>query len=282
MGRSIATRRTLAVVAGLLAVVGLGIAHAQGDLSGRWAPVLQEDWPERLPGPELGDYSGLPLSEAGRAYADNWSAARFSLPEHQCRSHTSPYITRSPIFMHISDEVHPLTKSVERIVIDINNFEQRRVIHMDGREHPSPNARHTWQGFSTGRWEGNMLTVTTTHIKHGYHRRNGVPQSDRTTLTEHFIRHGDLLTHVSVTTDPVFLTEPLVKSQHFLLNNTLHGQSLWTWPCEVAVEVYEPDGRVPQFFPGENPNLNEIEFYRLPPEAFRGGSETLYPGFIER
>ena len=34
------------------------------------------------------------------------------------------------------------------------------------------------QGFSTGRWEGNMLPVETTHIKHGYHRRNGVPQSD--------------------------------------------------------------------------------------------------------
>jgi len=40
--------------------------------------------------------------------------------------------------------------------------------------------------------------VTTTHIKQGWHRRNGVPSSDRITLVEHFIRHDDHLTHVTV------------------------------------------------------------------------------------
>ena len=35
---------------------------------------------------------------------------------------------------------------------------------------------------------------------------------------EHFIRHGNYLTHITVITDPVYLTEPLVKSQHFVLN----------------------------------------------------------------
>ena len=53
-------------------------------------------------------------------------------------------------------------------------------------------------GFSTGHWDGNILTVYTTHIKQGWHRRNGIPSSDMITLTEHFIRHGDHLTHVSV------------------------------------------------------------------------------------
>ena len=36
-----------------------------------------------------------------------------------------------------------------------------RTIYMDGRPHPSENAPHTWQGFSTGEWEGDMLKVTT-------------------------------------------------------------------------------------------------------------------------
>jgi len=34
-------------------------AFAQVDFSGNWAPLYHEDHPERLPGPELGDYFGV-------------------------------------------------------------------------------------------------------------------------------------------------------------------------------------------------------------------------------
>ena len=50
----------------LLAVACATPAFAQADFSGHWAPLFHEDRPERLPGPELGDYLGIPLSEAGR------------------------------------------------------------------------------------------------------------------------------------------------------------------------------------------------------------------------
>src|SRR3712207_8044652 len=40
-----------------------------------------------------------------------------------------------------------------------------RTIWMDGRSHPPANALHTWEGFSTGRWDGDVLTVETTHLK---------------------------------------------------------------------------------------------------------------------
>ena len=73
---------------------------------------------------------------------------------------------------------------------------------MDGRPHPPEHAPHTWMGFSTGRGTATCSIVETTHIKQGWHRRNGVPQSDRTTLTEHFIRHGNILTHIAVITRP--------------------------------------------------------------------------------
>ena len=73
-----------------------------------------------------------------------------------------------------------------------------RTIHLDGRPHPPDEAAHSWQGFSTGVWEGNMLTVTTTHLKENYLRRNGIPRSDQATATEHWIRHSDYLTVVTV------------------------------------------------------------------------------------
>ena len=60
-----------------------------------------------------------------------------------------------------------------------------------------------------------MLTVETTHIKMSFIQRNGVPHSDNATLTEHFIRHGDWLTVVSVVYDPAYLEEPLMRSSNW-------------------------------------------------------------------
>ena len=43
-------------------------ASAQVELSGVWQPRYHEDQPERIPGPELRDYLGLPINEIGRAH----------------------------------------------------------------------------------------------------------------------------------------------------------------------------------------------------------------------
>ena len=65
---------------------------AQIDLSGDWAPLYHEDGPERLPGPELGDYLGLPLNDAGRLRANSYDGDRISVvQEYQCRPHSSDY-----------------------------------------------------------------------------------------------------------------------------------------------------------------------------------------------
>ena len=61
---------------------------------------------------------------------------------------------------------------------------------LDGRVDPPEYALHTAMGFSTGKWEGDKLVVTTTHLKEGWIRRNGVPRSDRAVVTEYFICHG--------------------------------------------------------------------------------------------
>ena len=120
--------------------------------------------------------------------------------------------------------------------------------------------------------------MTTTHIKQGWHRRNGIPSSDLITLTEHFIRHGDHLTHVTVVTDPVYLTQPLVKSQDFTLNVSTAGiggggiTTGWLYPCEYVDEAPGLDPHaVPSFMPGENPFTTEFAAkYKIPPEAALG------------
>lgn len=54
-------------------------ALAQNDFSGEWAPIYHESSVERLPGPELGDYTELPLNDEARLRADSWDADRISV-----------------------------------------------------------------------------------------------------------------------------------------------------------------------------------------------------------
>jgi hypothetical protein len=271
----------------LLAACGLLLtapAYAQADLAGIWQPRFHEDQPERLPGPELGDYLGLPINESARRHAESWDPSRITLPEEQCRVHTSPYIHRGPLNMRIFPEKDPKTQQTIAIKIYISTYEQTRTVWMDGRPHPGPNAPHTWMGFSTGKWEGDMLTVRTTHIKQNWVRRNGLPQSDRATMTDHFIRNGDILTHISVTSDPVYLTEPLVKSENYVLSPRELPQQNWLWVCLPVVEIADrPEGEVPAYMPGENPFLGEFrKRHNLPEVATRGGAETMYPEFAQK
>ena len=69
----------------LLIAVHVAPVWAQVDFSGEWAPRFWEDQPERVPGPELGNYLGIPINEAARMRGDTWDAAIQPLPEWQCR-----------------------------------------------------------------------------------------------------------------------------------------------------------------------------------------------------
>ena len=53
---------------------------AQLDLSGEWNPLFTEDQPERIPGPEIGDYLGLPINDAARMRGEIWDASLHSTP----------------------------------------------------------------------------------------------------------------------------------------------------------------------------------------------------------
>ena len=223
-------------------------AFAQHDLSGEWSARYHEDQEHRIPGPALGDYTGLPLNDAGRLKADSWDASILALREHQAKPHPSTYSLRGPANIRIRKEVDPVTQ--ETIAYELfGTFGQAtRLIWLDGRPHPPPYAAHTWAGFSTGVWEGDMLTVTSTHFKAGWIQRNGVAHSDRATMTEHFIRHGDLLTVISVVYDPIYLEEPFVRSSNWVLNP---GQEISRTQFDVVDEVAgRPKGYVPHYLPG--------------------------------
>jgi hypothetical protein len=97
-------------------------------------------------------------------------------------------------------------------------------------------------------------------------------------LTEHFIRHGDVLTIISVASDPVYLEEPLMRTTNYLLDL---GQQLEPIHGEIVDEIAgRPDGYVPHHLPGANPQLREFAARMgLPFEATRGGRDSTYPEY---
>jgi hypothetical protein len=269
-------------------VLALGIilssrhAFAQISLVGEWSPRYHEDQPDRIPGPELGDYTGLPINQAARVAAETWDAARLTLKEHQCKVHNAPYIFHGPMQMRISEVTDPATQQVSAFKIYINTYEQERTIWMDGRPHPPEWAPYTWMGFSTGKWEGDILTVYTTHIKQEWVRRNGIPNSEHSTMIEHFVRHGGIMSHVVWWNDPVYLSEPLIRSEEFVLNDRSGGN--WLWPCEYVDEIVDrAHSAVPHYLPGKSPFLGEFAYkYGVPLDAANGGAETIYPEYLEK
>jgi hypothetical protein len=274
-------RRAL-VVAGAVFLLGAAAstASAQTDLSGIWAPLFHEDQPERIPGPEIGDYAGLPITDAARLRAETWDASLLTLPEHQCKPHPSTYGFRGVGNLRIWNVVDPATQQLVSVRTHIQWQEQEREIFMDGRAAPPDFAAHTWQGFSRGHWEGSVLVVETDHLKAGWVRRNGLPLSDRARMTERFIRHGTILTHVSIVEDPYYLSEPLIKTNGFQLTTDL---TMAPYPCESVIEVPRADGEVPHILPGQNRYWDDYAAkYHLPIDATRGGAPTALPEFMKQ
>ena len=255
----------------LLAAVLAGIpSFAQVDLSGVWADRITEDSYERSGGPPLGDYQGIPLNDAGRMKADSHDHSEWSLPEFQCRPHPAPYQWRALGAVRISEEIDPVSRELTAFHLEyLRSME--RLIYMDGRPHPPEYAPHSWSGFSTGKWDGNMLVVTTTHIKGAYLRRNGASFSDKATMMEYITRHGDYLLVTMIITDPVWLEEPLIQTTNYELDP--HTQLAY-YPCTVSEENISK--AVPHFLPGQNPNLGADD---IPAEAARGGAASTYPEY---
>ena len=263
-----------------MVVLGLGApAFAQVDLSGTWASRLHEDWMERWPGPDAGDLTGLPINAAAVARAQSYSPSMLALPERQCLFYGPSYTQIGPFGLVIWAEADPVDGDVVAWKTSGAVDKTPRTIWMDGRSHPSPSAGHTFSGFSTGRWEGATLVVTTTQMKAGPLRRNGVPTSDEAVMTEHIARYEDTLTILSIIDDPVYLEEPYVLSRTYQ-EDPETVIALYPSPCTPAVEAPGlARDAVPHYLPGENPFQGQMQRYGLPPEATQGGAATLYPDF---
>ena len=243
------------------------------DFSGEWTEIAHEI--ERAA--DLYDYSGIPYNAAGRMRADTGDISDWSIPEFVCRPHPGIYNWYHGGGVRITKEIDPISRELVAYHVQFLRALDRP-IYMDGRPHPPEYAPHTWAGFSTGRYDGNTLVITTTHLKESYIRANTALFSEKATATEYLTLDGDIMTATTLLDDPAYLEEPYIQSLSFRRN--LH-QELPYFPCTVGVENVQEG--FPHFLPGKNPYIADAaKKLGLPVDAVKGGKETLYPEYREK
>ncbi|MEQ1886951.1 MAG: MBL fold metallo-hydrolase [Bryobacteraceae bacterium] len=285
------TLSTRSLCAALLAAILSPAAFSQGgpgfptDLSGEWRRLTNhEDAHERGPGPDPGEYWGLPLNDAERMRADSYNGEWLSTSLLlQCRPHPTGYQQLGPDQMRIEKVIDPINRQLVAYSVLFQRTPGERMIWLDGRDRPSQYAAHSWEGFSLGSWSGDTLTIKATHLKESFIRRNGVQGSFRRTVTEHVSLDEPYLTWVLIVEDPDYLTEPLIRSVTF---QRAPNAQIPVYPCAPQQEEYRPEDagsyRVPHYLTATNPYLTEVAVkYRVPLEGVRGGAATMYPEYSD-
>jgi len=264
-------------VAALLAIQP---AAAQSMMNGYWAPLLHQDAYPYAGGPDPGDFSGLPITDAALKIALQYSADEFEQPELMCRPFPATYGPRALSTMRVWDTTDPQTQEQIKIETQMAFAVQHRTIWMPASNHPQPSAseQHTWQGYSTGKWVGNVLWVHTDHLKQGYLQRSqGLPLSDKATMDERIFRYGNILVDIMMISDPAYLSRPFIYSKLYAYNPQ---GNMDPYPCSVHNQVPAPEGYVPMRLPFYTTNYNDLFVNKgIPLEAAKGGERTMFPEY---
>jgi hypothetical protein len=197
-----------------------GKAGAAIDLTGYWVSVVTEDWRYRMVIPAQGDYQGVPMTPEARKIADSWDITKEASSPDQCKAYGAPAILRIPTRLHIT------WADDNTLKMETDAGKQTRLFHFG--DWKAPAGPSTIQGDSVAEWQrgggrgatDGSLKVTTTHLKAGFLRKNGVPYSENANVVEYFdiVKAPDgnpVIVATISTTDPAYLRQPFVISSQF-------------------------------------------------------------------
>jgi hypothetical protein len=200
-------------------------AAAPIDLTGVWVSVITEDWRWRMVVPAKGDYASIPINHTARQAGDAWDPAK-DRGGDACRAYGAPGLMRIPGRLRISWSDDSTLK------VETDAGTQTRLLHFGDWKAPGTGPSRqgdtvaSWEGPPAGRGAppaaprfGNLRTVTT-NLSPGYLRKNGIPYSDKTTLTEYWdlLRQPDGAQWLVITTvvdDPTYLSRTWITSLNF-------------------------------------------------------------------
>lgn len=146
-------------------------------------------------------------------------------PALRCIAAGMPLVMDNPFPIEFTDRG-------EEILLELELWDIQRTIHMTGSANGGDH-RGTPLGFSTGRWEGNTLEVTTTDIDWAIFDDAGTPQGRQVQSVERFTLSDDeeRLDYEVLVTDPATLQEPLVLRWHW---DWVPGEALQAYGCTLV------------------------------------------------
>ena len=141
-----------------------------------------------------------------------------------------PTVMEQPYPMVVTD--HGAT-----IELALEEYDTRRTVHMDAAGIAAgANARPSLLGYSTGRWDGGTLVVTTTKSSWGHFDSVGIPLTTAAVMVERFTPSagGARLDYVLTVTDAATFATPV------------ELKKAWIWRPEVAIGRTWASGRSPR------------------------------------
>ncbi|MFL2546108.1 MAG: DUF6152 family protein [Candidatus Rariloculaceae bacterium] len=160
-----------------------------------------------------------PLTDAARATAATWDPV--VEVNTGCRPKAMPRIMGSSWPIQFIDEGTQIRLLQEE-------FDTVRIIHLD-EDGPGSDVTPSLWGYSTGRWDGDELVVSTSHMDSYYFGTAGIQLSPDAVVEERFILSADqrLLDYAMTVTDPATFTEPVTQI------------NAWYWEPGETVKLYD-------------------------------------------
>jgi len=163
----------------------------------------------------------LPMNDAARQVRAQYNAADATLLG--CTEWSMPRLMTNPLPMEF-------VRDGDLILQRFEENDNLREIHMQSGDQ-SPGTEYEMLGYSTGRWEGSTLVVSTTHVAVDRFDNAGTPFSEDMHLVERFTpsEDGSRLNYVLNVTDPKTFTK------------SFDVERYWIWRPEITVDPYDCD-----------------------------------------
>lgn len=230
-------------------------ATAPFDPTGQWVSLVTRDWRFRMVVPGRGEYQGIPLSLAGKQFADAWDAAKDAAAGKQCAAYGGGVVMLVPGRLRIS------WKDEATLQVQTDAGTQTRLLHFQPTAELAA-APRSWQGYSQAQWmmsqvvpiyfrspptaagakleKFGSLKVVTTNLLQGLIRKNGLAYSDQSTLTEYWELNTDPDTHTQYLIVTARLEDPLYMHRGYLYTATFQKEAdLSKWhpkPCALTAQ----------------------------------------------
>lgn len=221
------------------------LANGHPDLTGIWWAGIKD-----LTGMD-DNAMEIPLQPEYRAVWDQRKAATAAgdpYPDYvsTCQAFGMPRIMAYGLFEIVARE--------EQLWVITEVMHEVRRIYVDGQPHGEFQL-YSFNGVSTGHWEGDTLVVRTEKLREGYLNMGGIPHSDQMVVTERIrMVNANAIENEMTITDPVALTSPWTMIQRY--DRRPAGYEVSEYNC---LENYRSGGVIGD--PASDPGL------MLPPSA---------------